>query len=529
MVESLTQPDDRSAATRWLDRFFESYYRLRPVNATFIGVHDHDHRLPDFDALTEMRGLLASAPTTADTWAERIDLRLATGFLEIQLWECQSRHFHRGNPCCYTGEAIFGAMSLFLTDFAPLGQRVESAIARLEATPAFLDRGIAAIRQAPIHWTERAIRECRGALSFLTEGIARLMADDGITDPRLQRAADHAALAFTRFQHHLETDLRGNLKANVECGEAALSRYLTKGHCLVETADEIAARATAELDEATAELARRSTTSASDLRFGVERYQSLWLEVRRIAEEHRLLTWPEFPIRFAPRPGWAQAAAPDLYFLYYRSPAALNRPAVHDYLIPSEDQPETAIKLNHVIHHGGIGHHVQNWHAFRAASRLGRVAAVDCASRIAMFSGGTMAEGWACYATDLMEEVGFLTPAEQLDELRTHRRMCARAVVDVRLHQGRMTLDQATEYYHRHTGMSAEAASNESVKNSMFPGAALMYFVGRGAIHRLRREVSRRLGARFNLRDFHDQFLSYGSIPVSLIADDMIRQLDAPQ
>ena len=59
-----------------------------------------------------------------------------------------------------------------------------------------------------------------------------------------------------------------------------------------------------------------------------------------------------------------------------------------------------SIKLNHVVHHGAIGHHVQNWHAYhRARSRVGKIAAVDCASRIGMFCGGTMAEGWACYAT----------------------------------------------------------------------------------------------------------------------------------
>ena len=49
------------------------------------------------------------------------------------------------------------------------------------------------------------------------------------------------------------------------------------------------------------------------------------------------------------------------------------------------------IKLNHVIHHGAVGHHVQNWYAARAPSRIGRIAAVDCASRIALFCGRTMA------------------------------------------------------------------------------------------------------------------------------------------
>ena len=79
---------------------------------------------------------------------------------------------------------------------------------------------------------------------------------------------------------------------------------------------------------------------------------------------------------------------------------------------------DSVIKLNHVVHHGAIGHHVQNWHAFRAESRIGQIAAVDCASRIALFCGGTMAEGWACYATDLMDEFGFLTPLEHFAERR---------------------------------------------------------------------------------------------------------------
>jgi uncharacterized protein (DUF885 family) len=230
-----------------------------------------------------------------------------------------------------------------------------------------------------------------------------------------------------------------------------------------------------------------------------------------------------------------RGAAPDLYFLYYRSPAAYRRPPMHDYLVtpidPEMPQQERAallranndsvIKLNHVIHHGGVGHHVQNWHAFRAASRIGRMAAVDCASRIAMFCGGTMAEGWACYATDLMSETGFLTPLEQYAERQSRRRMAARAIVDVRLHDGRFTMDGAAEFYQRRAGMHAAAARGEVVKNSMFPGAALMYLFGTDTIHALRSKLSARQGASFDLCEFHDTFLSHGSIPVSLIARAM--------
>jgi len=58
----------------------------------------------------------------------------------------------------------------------------------------------------------------------------------------------------------------------------------------------------------------------------------------------------------------------------------------------------------------------------------------------------------------------------------------------------------------------------------MFPGAAVMYLMGRDAIHRLRSEMQAIEGRRFSLRNFHDTFLSYGSIPVSLIAAAMKRK-----
>ncbi len=99
--------------------------------------------------------------------------------------------------------------------------------------------------------------------------------------------------------------------------------------------------------------------------------------------------------------------------------------------------------------------------------------------------------------------------------------MAARAIVDVQLHCGRMTLDEAASFYEDRTAMSPVAARQEAVKNSMFPGAALMYLTGTDLIWQLRRERERAEGDRFNLRRFHDEFLSYGSIPVSLIAEAM--------
>ncbi len=546
----------------WLDRFFRSYYTHRPVNATFVGVHELDHRLPDFsengagDTLADMAGLLREAggegflSEASSPWAA-LDRRLARGFLRIQEWEYGSRHFHRGNPSLYTGEAIFGLLSLFLSDFAPMGERMEKAAARMAAVSTLLAQGRENVREAPLSWTERAIRECTGALAFLAGGIEALLAEQG-TSPKieasLRKAAGEAARAFRAYQEHLDSELRHHVRNHCGCGDEAFSLYMREGHFLNWTPGEILAYARAQLEEAEARVREHPEFLPEDLGGLAElhptvegyyaAYQATWDRIRARGEEEALLTWPEFPIRYVPRPTWAREAAPYLYFLFYRSPAAFNRPPVHDYLVtPIEPEmaPEqreallranndSVIKLNHVIHHGSIGHHVQNWHAFRSPSRVGQVAAVDCASRIAMFCGGTMAEGWACYATDLMDEAGALTPLERFAEVKGRTRMCARAIVDVQLHAGGLTLDEAVAFYQERAGMTFEAASGEAVKNSMFPGAAVIYLLGTDAIHHLREDLSAMAAVRgfpFALRDFHDEFLSYGSIPVSLISEDM--------
>jgi uncharacterized protein (DUF885 family) len=152
------------------------------------------------------------------------------------------------------------------------------------------------------------------------------------------------------------------------------------------------------------------------------------------------------------------------------------------------------------------------------------VAAVDCASRIGMMCGGTMAEGWACYATDLMEELGFLSPLEEVAQQHSRVRLLARAVVDIGLHRRAMTFGEAVSFYQERAGMSRSAALAETTKNSMFPCTAIMYWLGTRGILELRRELKSRRGPAFSLRQFHDELLGYGSIPVPLAARIMLER-----
>ena len=102
--------------------------------------------------------------------------------------------------------------------------------------------------------------------------------------------------------------------------------------------------------------------------------------------------------------------------------------------------------------------------------------------------------------------------------------MCARAIVDIRLHQGRLSLDRAVDFYVQNAGMGVDSATYEVTRNSMYPGSAVMYLTGCDAIHELRSKIQSLQKERFNLRQFHDKFLSYGSIPVALIASAMLEE-----
>jgi Bacterial protein of unknown function (DUF885) len=532
------QMPEAPAFEAWLEAFHTSYFRRRPVNATFIGMHAYDDRLPDFselglaDALGDAEDLLRrlhALPPEPLSASQELDHELAEGFLLIQRWESHSAHFASANPTLFTGEAIFGLISVLLRPFAPLQHRLDVATARLEAAPGFLQVGMRQVTSAPAAWIERARRECLGARLLLENGIAALLLDADVECAELRRAARGAAAAFGRFDRHLQDDVRPT--EGYASGGDALNLLLRYAHMLpmdAEQLERLALDRIAEEQEALLSAptsANLASESAPDDYLG--RFDAWWHTVRDTAIQHDLVSFPDWPVRFVERPTWAAEAAPYLYFLPYRSPAPLDETPVVDYLVPPGSD-ESTIKLNHVVHHASLGHHVQNWFAARATSRIGRIAAVDCASRIAMLCGGTMAEGWATYATDLAEEVGLLTPAERHELHRARLRMAARAVVDIRLHQERLELGDAVTFYTQKVGMSSAAATAEAVKNSLFPGAACMYLAGWHGLRQLRRDMEARLGADFSLREFHDRVLSFGSVPVSLIARAMLETPGRP-
>jgi hypothetical protein len=541
-----------------LDFFFNSYYRLRPVNATFTGIHDFDDRYPDWSpdgldaAIDEMRSLRASIAGAGEAPEGLGDVRardraLAASFLDVQLAEIESPHFQRGNPSLAIGEAAFGIIALITRPFAPVPQRLEAVVGRLQGITAFLDGARRSITDAvPDEWRANALRTCDGAERLVGDGLARWLALEAPGDTRMRPAAERAGASIERFRRWLTTDVRSSEPGRYAAGSALLDLLIARGHWCSTDRRALASMARHTLDEALAALDQRARAAAPGGWPEVQErlasthptvagylgaFQLTWDRCRARAIEARLVSWPESPIRYVPIPTCTRDAAPFLYYLFYRSPAPFDRLPVHEYVVTPIDEGMAAdeqerrlratntsvITLNHVVHHGAIGHHVQNYYAYAGESEIGRVAAVDCANRIGMFLGGTMAEGWACYATDLMDEIGFLSPDESLSQQHTRARLAARAVVDIGLHEGSLSFENAIAVYRDRVGMSAAAARGEACKNSMYPGTALMYWLGTDGLHQLRKARQRVEGQAFSLQRFHDRVLSFGSVPVPLL------------
>jgi hypothetical protein len=480
------------------------------------------------------------------SFPDEVDLALADGVLDIQIAEHRSGHFYQANPALWTGEALFSVIALVTRDFAPLDVRLEAAAARMMAIPAFLADARATIAATPQGWRDRALRECDAAQILFGRSVPAWLLQEAPGRQDALAACEVARVAFTSFRGWLETEVPDAERGHESVGAGFVSLLLARGHWCQTPIAQLREEAEADLDGAHAGLdasiraAGAASWSDAQVRLGEFRpraedylscFTDTWNRCRDAVLAADLVTWPDRPVRYVPIPAHSRDAAPLLYYLGYRSPAAFDRLPVHDYVVtpvdgvpPDETERrlrasnDSTILLNHVVHHGGLGHHVQNAHAYGSRSRIGQVAAIDAASRIGMFSGGSLAEGWACYACDLAEEIGLLTPLERAAQQHTRVRLAARAVADLALHTGAFDVDAAAGFYEARGLMPAAAARAEAVKNAMFPGAAVMYWLGTREIHRLRSRLRQRDGNRFSLKAFHDALLAHGAIPMALIA-----------
>ncbi len=227
---------------------------------------------------------------------------------------------------------------------------------------------------------------------------------------------------------------------------------------------------------------------------------------------------PKAPVEIRRVPSYTEAGAPGGY---YQTPSLDgSRPgAFYINLRDTREWPRWSLPTL-VYHESEPGHHFQ----------LALVIEMTSLPLIRKAGGGFSAntEGWALYAEQLCDEMGLYDqdPLARLGMLRAAIFRAARCVVDTGLHVQGWSREQAIDYMVSTTGNDRSAMTTEVERYCAWPGQATSYKVGHTRWLKLRAEARRRLGAKFDIRDFHDAGLTAAPMPLSVlerVIDEWIR------
>ncbi len=135
---------------------------------------------------------------------------------------------------------------------------------------------------------------------------------------------------------------------------------------------------------------------------------------------------------------------------------------------------------------------------------------------------GAYGEGWAHYCETLGPEFGLYTdPYQKMGYLSDQMLRAVRLVVDTGMHTGKMTREQAIQYFLSNIAYDEASATAEIERYMAMPGQALGYKIGALKIRELRNKYEKQLGNKFSLAKFHDEVLSQGCLPLDVLERKM--------
>ena len=206
-------------------------------------------------------------------------------------------------------------------------------------------------------------------------------------------------------------------------------------------------------------------------------------------------------------PAFKEATSPGAYY----QPSSIGGARPGTFYANLRDPAETRrYEMRTLAYHEGIpGHHFQ-------LSIQQELKGVPFFRRIIPFT--AYAEGWGLYAERVAYEHGFHQDAyDSLGALQAELFRAVRLVVDTGIHRKHWTRQQAIDYMVKNTGMSEAEVVTEIERYIVNPGQACAYKVGQLKIIELRERARQRLGARFDIRRFHDVVLENGALPLGLL------------
>ncbi|HEY5324218.1 MAG TPA: DUF885 domain-containing protein [Caldimonas sp.] len=432
---------------------------------------------------------------------------------------------------------------------ADLDKAWDDLAARLEQGPAFIVAGQKLVTQPGQLQGTVGAQQLAGVPDFLRGTLSEAASAQMVGRPAaLARfvAARDAVLATIAETRGLLDAQAASWPVNHVIGKAAYERMLREELLLPFDAAEIEHMARDELAHGWAEEAWLTALSRKrGLPFGpdsggglapggpplVGYYRDRIAELTVFMKEHEVVTVPEWlgSMQIVETPAFLRPVSPGAAMY---SPRLFSKSSTGYYFItPPRSLEEAAKRLDMnedfdrdriwstAAHEAMPGHFMQLSIARRHPDLIRRL------QRDAAF-----AEGWAFYGEEMLVRLGLYGDGldARLFTARWERVRGARAIVDPKLASGEWSVEQAVDFYEKHSGFTRGAAQAAVNGIALGPGYVIAYTVGRLQLQMLLGEYMLRTGERGSLRDFHDRLLSYGSTPFAVVGPELLADLDKP-
>ena len=523
-----------------LHKLADDYYNWRnenyPVASSEAGLHTWDNRLTDYSAAKiaeraqHVRKLLDQVRATKiEKWTKdnRIDWLLFRAQLEEVDFGERVLKLEQTNPLTYVNECSSAIFSLLKKEYDTPRNRALSAAARFKAMLGLFAEAEKNLQKPVRLYAQLAIQSARNIDPLFKESTAPLAKDLSEAERADFEKSRNGALAVIHgFADRLEKKLP-RMVDFAPMGEANYNYYLKHVLLLPLNAVQVEMLGRAELARYRALEAllpdpsmadpnpERAKSVPPDQEAFLKAYESREAEMIDFLKSHQLITLPDYLGKFEIRQ-LPEAFKPTSPGGFMNPPGVYDKDPVGFFFIPTYNPKSKNFYLRAAIedprpilgHEGIPGHFMQLSIANHLPNEIRR-----------QNQNGVFVEGWALYGEEMLMRTGLYPEgsAAQGQILRLSRYRAARIGVDVNLHTGKWTFEQAVNYFMEAGGLDREAAEGEAAGAATQPTQKIWYITGKWQIMNLLGKYYDKMGANFRLGQFHDDLVKNGSLPVSII------------
>ncbi|GAB3847598.1 DUF885 domain-containing protein [Hymenobacter terrigena] len=560
---TVSGPDARFDAFK--NQFIEALWKQNPDYASGMGYHKYDSLLlipsaaqRQSDDAFARNNLAVLSKFTLDSLSpnNQIDLRLLRNELRAERWYADTLKSWQWNPASYNLGASVG--DLLNGRHFRLDRRLRNISDKISHAAEFYAAARSNISNPTREHTELGIKQNAGGLEVFGSALADSVRKSGLTEAEKKTLTDRVAAARTAVQGYmdfLKNDVltKGQFRS-FRIGKELFDQKFTYDIQSRFTAAEIYQQALKHKAELLHDMGHRAArlypkyfpgqkAPADTLALITAVINQLTLKhaprdgfvdaVKRqiptlvaYVNEHKLLTQDpskplvvrETPLYMRGSGAGASVSAPGPYDkganTYYNVeplPAEWTPAQAESYLREYNDY--TLQILN--IHEAIPGHYTQLVYANRSPSMVKSI-----------FGNGAMVEGWAVYAERMMLESGYGNNSDEMWLMwdKWNMRSTLNAVIDHAIQAENMSEADVVAMLRREGFQEEAEARGKWLRATLSQVQLSSYFTGYTEIYALREELKRKEGKAFDLKAFHENFLSYGSAPVKYIRELMLRK-----